>query len=440
LIRESKEALVTLSDLIRQRQVIPLVGSGLSVAAGYPTWTGLLDTFQHRIAAGADARLRSANVGGKYIGRLPKIPDVLWRAQEYRRLLGDADFFGVFSDVFKPRRLPPRSPLHALTRLGFPHYLTTNYDDLIERALRSRRVRFERLVWGSDRYSAAAAQFVRELSSRTATTRVVYLHGRYDIPQECVLADGDYFRRYVATDETQKRLFAVFLTQSVLFVGFSMTDPELTALFRAVRGLFQQVTPWHYAVMPVPADQPVEVATSYYQYRYGVTPIFYEPSPNHEGLTEVLTLLARASGATKPVEPRRSTRWVPKATESAALANLPTEDPDDPNKGRFGGRSSAHGWSLAANVSESDEEDWFTIVLTVTAPRGKRLRDRKVKFHLHPTFNRSTQTLTLTGRRATLERHAYGAFTVGVEADGGDVKLELDLAEVDSAPALFKQR
>jgi hypothetical protein len=41
---------------------------------------------------------------------------------------------------------------------------------------------------------------------------------------------------------------------------------------------------------------------------------------------------------------------------------------------------------------------------------------------------------------ATLEIAAYGAFTVGVEANHGKTRLEIDLAELESAPRLFRSR
>jgi hypothetical protein len=111
LIRESKTALINLSGLIADRQVIPLVGSGVSVAAGYPTWAGLLTALHERVASGR--RGRSVNVGGKYVGRLEAVQDVLWRAQEYRRLLGEDEYVDIITTLFRPRRLPAANPLRA---------------------------------------------------------------------------------------------------------------------------------------------------------------------------------------------------------------------------------------------------------------------------------------------------------------------------------------
>jgi hypothetical protein len=41
---------------------------------------------------------------------------------------------------------------------------------------------------------------------------------------------------------------------------------------------------------------------------------------------------------------------------------------------------------------------------------------------------------------AHLQLAAWGAFTIGVIADGGKTELELDLAEVPGFPEVFKNR
>ena len=46
----------------------------------------------------------------------------------------------------------------------------------------------------------------------------------------------------------------------------------------------------------------------------------------------------------------------------------------------------------------------------------------------------------MQGGRAVLEQRAWGAYTVGVAADGGQTRLELNLAELADAPSLFRER
>lgn len=112
-------------------------------------------------------------------------------------------------------------------------------------------------------------------------------------------------------------------------------------------------------------------------------------------------------------------------------------DPEDPHKGQWGGRSKSSTRALSATV-EPISDDWFSVTLTLESAGGEPLTG-PVEFHLHPTFEPAVQTIEATSGRASLQLAAWGAFTVGVRADGGSTSLELDLSEVQ-APRRFLER
>jgi MinD-like ATPase involved in chromosome partitioning or flagellar assembly len=114
-------------------------------------------------------------------------------------------------------------------------------------------------------------------------------------------------------------------------------------------------------------------------------------------------------------------------------------DPDDPQKGQWGGKSQDRDRSLSATVRQVSER-WFEVVLSVTTPNGAPLRS-PVTFHLHPTFKPPVREVVPVDGRATLTLGAWGAFTVGAETDGGQTRLELDLATAaGDFPDAFRQR
>ena len=84
--------------------------------------------------------------------------------------------------------------------------------------------------------------------------------------------------------------------------------------------------------------------------------------------------------------------------------------------------------------------DWFEIALQVNATDGDVPLDGPVEFHLHPTFSRSVERVNPVDGRAELLLGAWGAFTVGVSADGGRTRLELDLSADESFPKTFRER
>jgi hypothetical protein len=113
----------------------------------------------------------------------------------------------------------------------------------------------------------------------------------------------------------------------------------------------------------------------------------------------------------------------------------------DPQKGLWGGINIASGRELIARVEELPyHNDWFVVTLTVRSVKDAPPLTGTVTFHLHPTFAAPDREVAVIDGKATLELRAWGAFTVGAEADNGQTKLELDLAALKNAPRVFRNR
>ena len=113
-------------------------------------------------------------------------------------------------------------------------------------------------------------------------------------------------------------------------------------------------------------------------------------------------------------------------------------DPEDPQKGQWGGLAERNGRLLTATV-EALSQDWFGITLEIRRLTGPPL-EGTVEFHLHPTFTRHIEQVTVKDGKATLPLSAWGAFTVGALADKGRTRLELDLSQNPSFPQTFRER
>lgn len=112
--------------------------------------------------------------------------------------------------------------------------------------------------------------------------------------------------------------------------------------------------------------------------------------------------------------------------------------PDDPQKGQWGGKDEANGRKLTAKVTP-DSGSFYRILLTVKSVDSKHPLTGKVTFHLHDSFKPDVMTAKVIDGVATLTIFAWGAFTVGVEADDNETKLELDLADLKTAPKAFRE-
>lgn len=118
-------------------------------------------------------------------------------------------------------------------------------------------------------------------------------------------------------------------------------------------------------------------------------------------------------------------------------------DPQDPWKGRFGGKSTNNDRQLKAEVRPLEGSlEVYSIRLSVSSlhPDTNPIKGL-VQFFLHPTFTNDKPIVTVDPYGvAELYLKAWGAFTVGAVADDGQTKLELDLSTLESAPLQFRNR
>ncbi len=135
----------------------------------------------------------------------------LHQAQLHRQLLLDRIAQAVPSEHFEPGEVHEQ-----LARLPWAALVTTNYDDLLERAFVRRRVR--KVVWDTD------------LTQRRSPDDllIVKMHGDLCDGRSIVLTEEDY-RRYPATRPgVTVKVKQLLLEHPLLFVGFSLTDPNFT--------------------------------------------------------------------------------------------------------------------------------------------------------------------------------------------------------------------
>jgi hypothetical protein len=128
---------------------------------------------------------------------------------------------------------------------------------------------------------------------------------------------------------------------------------------------------------------------------------------------------------------------------AAAEEVTPGSVAGDPWKNQFGGASVNNNRQLRAEVKRMpNNPDLFSIRLTVSSMNAAKFPLQGViQFFLHPTFKNERPVIPVGPNGvAELILTAWGAFTVGALADGGETKLELDLSELTDAPADFRNR
>jgi len=131
--------------------------------------------------------------------------------------------------------------LRALAKLPLPVYITTNYDELMEEALRftspSKRPRREFCRWHPLLKSLPSA-YDSTYEPDEINPLVYHLHGIERYPNSLVLTEDDYLDFLVNVSRSQKlippRIQAALTSASLLFVGYRLKDINFRVIHRGL--------------------------------------------------------------------------------------------------------------------------------------------------------------------------------------------------------------
>jgi hypothetical protein len=182
------------------------------------------------------------------------------RAAEYRRLVVNPSKYllvasalkedlGVYFDEFIEstfvRPKPPPTSLHqalvALDKLQF--VITTNYDTILERAYRTK----------DPDTSACTFRDAGEIQRLLARREFFILKAHGDaakLGDGIILTDADYRSIIHRQRAYQSLLSAMFTMFTIVFVGASLTDPDISLLLNYIADSFAPGSgPHHFALM-----------------------------------------------------------------------------------------------------------------------------------------------------------------------------------------------
>jgi hypothetical protein len=282
------DAFARLVGCLVTNRAIAFVGAGYSARAltrggepAYPIWNDLLNLMHERVE-----RIQPGATRG-----LDTVEDPLWRAEEYRRLLGD-EYVTLIRETYGPCDIQLSDFHKTLILMPFRHFLTTNYDFVLEEALQRvlltrhggsglpetesyHTIRFvERTITWNDR--ANLAEFCRRIDDISYDSRIVHVHGRYDQPESIVLTERDYASRYIEGPKTYEMLWALGVTHPFVFIGFSANDFDIMAFFRAVRAILGPEGPEHFILYGLRPEQDGAAWRRMLRGKFGVNPVYYE--------------------------------------------------------------------------------------------------------------------------------------------------------------------
>lgn len=265
-----------LANAIEARQAILFAGAGVSMSVGLPSWRDLIAHMCQELGVSEDEIAAKNGTGYQTL------------AEYYRLTRGSIGPLRSWMDrhwAVSPERVR-ESHLHDLiVDLDFPIIYTTNYDRNLEVAYELHQRPFVKIANAKDLTIATDAR-----------TQIVKFHGDFEDDRSLVLTESDYFSRLSFDSPLDVKLRADALGRTVLFVGYSMTDPNIRLLLHKLwqtwkSSGYERDRPRSYVFMANPSRIQEAILDS-----WGITVLTEEADNPEEALISFLSGLRELMG------------------------------------------------------------------------------------------------------------------------------------------------
>lgn len=286
------------------------VGAGLSRAAGFPDWGGLLAPLQERCG-------------------IPPHSDLPLVAEYIEQDVANGGRGALEDHILKIITATAPTPTRAhldMQKLPVKEIWTTNYDTLLEHSI-------------PDAVVIAGEDEIHSIASRRKA--IIKMHGSIGLDntwqQPPVVTRSDYERYEVDHPRTWTVLRSSYMSRSLLFLGFSFTDPNIEILLRLARTLGTATGDRHVAIMKPPTD-PSDLRL--YELRAADLEASGVTICQIDDHNEIPTLLAALVLRTRPPQ-----------VFVAGSANLPNPTPEEEDE-------VVGSWCAAVATQLADETAW----------------------------------------------------------------------------------
>jgi len=269
---------VALVAELASRRCAIFIGAGASAGAiaadgvtRPPLWRSFLNTLKAAAPVGTDLSAVDDLVGKERY---------LDAAEILLAKITAADFSRIVREQFVQPRFT-HAPMHeALLAIDPKVVVTTNYDDIYDTYCRTGLAR--------DGYNVCKYyedHLVNDL--RSPVRLVVKAHGCVSDPSKIVLTRSQYFRERQAHASFYNVLDALFLTNTLLFIGYGLSDPDIQLVLENTN-ISAKSSHTHYALIEDNIQPDIEAAA---RRAYNIHFVKY-PAGKHDQAERMLAELA----------------------------------------------------------------------------------------------------------------------------------------------------
>lgn len=260
-------------EVCNEEGAVLFIGSGISMWSGLPNWNGLVNELSNFV--------RSEGFSNENILK-EMASNLLIAAGIGVNTLSKQQFKTFIRKTCRVGDSEPHEIHKKIVQLGPRSFITTNYDKLLEEALRlyKKDLSFQ-VVTNRQPIECASIIQIRERDY------VFKPHGDIDDTESIILTHQQYGNLYYERNHTLKALETILLTRPVVFLGYSLSDPDFLYIKDNIENTFKKGGPHHYAIMP-DVDEEKKI---YYLNNHGIRIISYNTIKKEDGKRDHFPLL-----------------------------------------------------------------------------------------------------------------------------------------------------
>lgn len=228
-----------LEDAIKNNSLVIFVGAGCSMPLGMPSWKTLvediLQDLHNKYGGSSDTHFQNILNGVK--ANTKTLFDAL------NKIESDPDNGAIFKIKTQEfinsqieeisKKLPEESKVHDLLWKISSKIITTNYDKILEKYI--PKSISPTLFYNTNEFQS--------LKSHALDSQFLYkIHGDYENPKTIILFESDYREIYKNDNHNSDTLSSYFKEKTLLFIGFSLTDPFVNDLFTKIKNIYNGYT------------------------------------------------------------------------------------------------------------------------------------------------------------------------------------------------------
>lgn len=266
-----------LLNTIQRDQLVPFIGSGMSVPSGFPQWSDLLreiQTYTTFPAGELEALLTSSQFEEAAAKLAENAP---WRLFDER--IEHSLRVEDPSDIQGPISLLPAVPHLAV--------ITTNLDDVLEHVYTQAESDFSCVLAGAD---ISRYRTLKDSKNRF----LLKIHGDCRHSSSRVLTVEEYDSAYIRGGHPREELIMLFRNFSLLFLGCSLGPDRTVQLVQEI-AFSDGHTPKHFTFLKAPNSDTERVQREHFLTERGIFPLWYDGS-HDECITALLAGLLTTNG------------------------------------------------------------------------------------------------------------------------------------------------